>query len=72
MGLEDLTEVERKVYEYIKSHDFQRNKWSTSQASRDLNLSEDEIYEAIASMTKKIKDRIWVYYEDGGIRIVVE
>ena len=72
MGLEELTEIERKVYEYIKAGDFQSNKWSTPKAARDLNLKEDDVYEAIANLTRKIKDRIWVYYEDGGIRIVVD
>jgi hypothetical protein len=72
MAFEDLTENDKKVYEYIKSHDFVTTKWSTPRAASELGLTEDEIYEALANLTKHIKDNIWIYYEDGGMRIVAE
>jgi hypothetical protein len=72
MGLENLTDFEKKVYDYIKRHDFQKNKWSTREAARDLHASEDEVYKALSNLSKEIKDNIWIYYEDGAIRVVAE
>ena len=72
MGFENLTELEERLYEYIKTNDFQTNKWSTRDAARTLNVTEDQIYKALSTLTKEIKDNIWIYYEDGGIRIVAE
>jgi len=72
MALENLTELDRRLYEYIKLNDFQRNKWSTPDAARSLGVEESEIYESLANLTKHIKDKIWIYYKDGGLRIVVE
>ena len=72
MGLENLTELDRKLYEYIKQNDFQTNKWSTPSAARRLGVTEDAIYESLSNLAKHIKDNIWIYYENGGIRIVAE
>ncbi len=72
MSYEDLSELEKKVYEFIKANDFQSKKWSTPDAAKALNLSEDDIYNALSNLSKEIKDNIWIYYEDGGIRIVAE
>ncbi len=72
MSFENLTELEKRLYEYIKTNDFQTQKWSTREAARRLNASEEEIYKALSKLSKEIKDNIWIYYEDGGIRIVAE
>ena len=72
MALENLTELDRRLYEYIKLNDFERNKWSTPDAARSLGVEESEIYESLANLTKHIKDKIWIYYKDGGLRIVAE
>ncbi len=72
MALENLTELDRRLYEYIKLNDFEKNKWSTPDAARSLGVEESEIYESLANLTKQIKDNIWIYYKDGGLRIVVE
>ena len=72
MALENLTELDRRLYEYIKLNDFQRNKWSTPDAARSLGVEESEIYESLANLTKHMKDNIWIYYKDGGLRIVAE
>ncbi len=72
MSFENLTELEMRLYEFIKENDFQSKKWSTKDAARALHSSEDDIYNALANLSKEIKDNIWIYYEDGGIRIVAE
>ena len=72
MSMDDLTELDRRVYEYIKERDFQTNKWSTPDTARKLGVSEDDVYQALSNLSKHIKDNIWIYYEDGGLRIVAE
>ena len=72
MSFENLTDLERRLYEYIKTNDFQSRKWSTPDAARALNATEDDIYKALSNLSKEIKDNIWIYYEDGGIRVVAE
>jgi hypothetical protein len=72
MSFDNLTEFEKKVYEYIKINDFQSRKWSTREAARELHATEDDVYNALSKLTKEIKDNIWIYYEDGAIRMVAE
>ena len=72
MSFENLSELDIKVYEYIKANDFQSQKWSTRDAARVLHASEDDIYKALSNLSKEIRDNIWIYYEDGGLRIVAE
>ena len=72
MSIDKLTEKERRLYEYIKEGDFQSKKWSTPDAARALGLTEDEVYEGLSALAKQIKNNIWIYYEDGGIRIVAD
>ena len=72
MSFENLTKLEMNLYEYIKRNDFQNRKWSTKEAANALHTSDDEVYKALSNLSKEIKDNIWIYYEDGGIRIVAE
>ena len=72
MAEEGLTELDRRVYEYIKLNDFEANKWSTKDAARSLGVDDSAIYESLANLSKYIKDRVWIYYKDGGLRIQAE
>ena len=72
MAEEGLTEMDRRVYEYIKLNDFETNKWSTVDAARSLGVEESAIYEALSNLTKYMKDKVWIYYKDGGLRIQAE
>lgn len=72
MAFTDLSDNDRKLYEYIKGGDFETKKWSTPTASRTLGMTEDDVYEAMANLSKHIKDNIWIYYKDGGLRVVAE
>ncbi len=72
MAFTDLTEDDRKLYEYIRSGDFETRKWSTPSVSRALGMSEDQVYESLSNLSKHIKDNIWIYYKNGGLRVVAE
>ena len=72
MAWEDLSDFEKRLFEYIRANDFESRKWSTPDTASRFNVSEDEIYKGLANLTKQIKDRIWIYYKDGGVRIVAE
>jgi len=72
MAEKDLSDNDRRLYEYIKAGDFTSNKWSTPEAARALGLTEDDVYRSLTNLAKHIKDNIWIYYEDGGIRIVAD
>ena len=72
MGWEDLSELEKRLFEYIRANDFETRKWSTVDAAARLGATEDDIYKGLSTLSKEVKDRIWIYYKDGGIRIVAE
>jgi hypothetical protein len=72
MSFANLSEFEKKLYEYIKDNDFQSIKWSTRDVARTLHCTEDDVYNGLSNLSKEIKDNIWIYYQDGGIRIVAE
>ena len=72
MGAEDLTEFDRKLFEYLKAGDYEANKWSTPTAAEDLGVTEDEVYQSLSNLAKHLKDHVWIYYKDGGLRIATE
>jgi hypothetical protein len=72
MAWENLTEFDKRLYDYIKQNDFQTKKWSTPDAAQTLGVAEDEIYQSLSNLTKHIKDKVWIYYKDGGLRIATE
>ncbi len=72
MPQENLTELDKRVYQYIKLNDFETNKWSTPEAARSLGVDESEIYDSLANLSKHMKDKVWIYYKDGGLRIASE
>jgi predicted transcriptional regulator len=72
MAQEDLTELDMRVYQYIKLNDFATNKWSTPEAARSLGVEESEVYQSLANLSKHLKDKVWIYYKDGGLRIQAE
>jgi len=69
---EPLTENERRLWEYILTYDFEENPWSTPDAARELKMSEDDVYKALAEVNKKVGDDMYLYYRDGAIRIATE
>ncbi len=68
----DLTEFEIRLFEWIRQSDFESVAWSTKKAARSFKCKEDEIYEGVASLTKKLPNRIQVYYENGNLHIAAD
>lgn len=69
---EDLTDFELRLFEWIRQSDFEQVAWSTKSAAKSFKVKEDDIYQAVASLTKKIPNRIQVFYKDGSLRIAAE
>lgn len=72
MAIEDLDKLERRLYEWIKKSDFETVPWSSQRAAEAFDVSEDQIREALASLTSKIPNNIYVHYKDGAIRVAAE
>ena len=68
----DLTEFELRLFEWIRQSDFETVAWSTKKAARSFKCKEDEIYEGVTALTKKIPSRIQIYYEEGNLHIAAE
>ena len=62
---DDLSELEARLFEWIRQSDFHTMPWSTSKAAKAFKVKKDEIYEAVAALTKKVPDRIQVFYKEG-------
>jgi len=69
---EDLTENDRKLFEYLRSGDFEAKPWSTPDAARTLGMEEKSVYESLSNLSKHMKGRFYIYYKEGGLRIQAE
>ena len=72
MALSDLTKLESKLYLWLCKSDFENVPWSTPKAAKAFNVKQEEIYEALAELTKKIPNHIQIYYENDSIRIAAD
>tara|TARA_B100000886_G_scaffold109650_1_gene73448 strand:+ start:377 stop:589 length:213 start_codon:yes stop_codon:yes gene_type:complete len=68
----ELTTFELRLFEWIKQSDFENVAWSTRSAARSFKCKESEIYEGVASLSKKMPNRIQIYYENGNVHIAAE
>jgi len=71
-AMAELTEFELRLFEWIRQSDFETVAWSTKSAAKSFKCKEDEVYEGVASLTKKIPSRIQIYYKEGKIHIAAE
>ena len=69
MALSDLTDADKKVYEYLKANDFVENAWSTNKAAKALKMKEDDVYESLSNLAEYMRNNIHIHYKDGSIRI---
>ena len=69
---EELTELEARIFEWIRQSDFETVAWSTPKAAKSFKVKEDVVYEAVAALTRKVPDRIQVFYKDGSLHIAAE
>jgi hypothetical protein len=72
MSFDDLSEKDKKLYDYIKMGNFHSKKWSTPDAAAKLGMTEEEVYNSLSNLARHVKDNIWIYYEDGAMRVVAE
>ena len=69
MALSDLTDADKKVYEYLKADDFVEKAWSTKKAAKALKMKEDDVYESLSNLAEYMRNNIHIHYKDGSIRI---
>ena len=69
MALDDLTNSDKKVYEYLKLNDFVEKPWSTKKAAKALKMKEDDVYESLSNLAEYMRNNIHIHYKDGSIRI---
>ena len=69
MALNDLTDADKKVYEYLKANDFVEKAWSTKKAAKALKMKEDDVYESLSNLAEYMRNNIHIHYKDGSIRI---
>ncbi len=69
MALSDLTDADKKVYEYLKENDFVEKAWSTKKAAKALKMKEDDVYESLSNLAEYMRNNIHIHYKDGSIRI---
>ena len=73
VSFEDLTEFESRLIRWISSSDFVEIPWSTRRAAEAFKVEEEEeVYQALASLTAKVPENIQIFYDDGSIRIVAD
>ena len=72
VSFEDLTEFESRLIRWISSSDFVEVPWSTRRAAEAFKVEEEEVYQALASLTAKVPENIQIFYDDGSIRIVAD
>ena len=72
MAIKDLNDFDLRLLKWISASDFIEVPWSTKRAADAFKVTEKEVYEALSSLTIKVKDNIQIFYEDGEIRIVGE
>ncbi len=69
---DELTPFEAKVLKWLVKSDFHVQPWSTKDAAKAFKVSEDEIYEAVAALSKKAADQIQIFYKDGAVHIAAD
>ena len=69
---EELTELEARIFEWIRQSDFETVAWSTPKAAKSFKVKEEEVYQAVAALTRKVPNRIQVFYKQGSLHIAAE
>ena len=69
MAYEDLTEFEMRLFEWIRQSDFEEVPWKASRAAKAFKVTTEEVNEALAALTSKVPNNIYVHYDEGAIRL---
>ena len=68
----DLDEFEAGLLTWLVESDFHIEPWSTSKAAKAFKVEEDIIYEAVASLSRKVPNRIQIFYKNGALHIAAD
>lgn len=68
----DLDEFETGLLTWLVQAEFHIEPWSTSKAAKAFKVDEDTIYEAVASLSRKVPNRIQIFYKNGALHIAAE
>ena len=68
----ELSDLESGLLTWLVESDFHIQPWSTSRAAKTFKVKEDEIYEAVAALTRKVPQRIQVFYKNGALHIAAD
>ena len=68
----DLTDFEAGLLEWLCENNFHVEPWSTQNAAKQFYVEEEAIYEAIAALTRKVPQRIQVFYKNGALHIAAD
>jgi len=69
---DELTEFEAKLLKWLVKSEFHLQPWSTKAAAKAFKVSEDEVYDAVAALSKKAPERIQIFYKEGSIHIAAD
>ena len=69
---DDLTDLEARLFEWIRQSDFETVPWSTPKAAKAFKVKQDEIYDALSALTRKVPKRIQISYKDVSLRVAAE
>ena len=69
---DELTEFEAKLLKWLVKSEFHLQPWSTKAAAKAFKVSEDEVYDAVAALSKKAPERIQIFYKEGTLHIAAD
>jgi len=69
---DELTEFEAKLLKWLVKSDFHIEPWSTKAAAKAFKTKESDVYEAVAALTKKVPERIQIFYNEGAVHIAAD
>lgn len=69
---DELTEFEAKLLRWLVKSDFHIEPWSTKAAAKAFKTKEADVYEAVAALTKKVPERIQIFYNEGAVHIAAD
>ena len=72
MTEDELDQLDNKLYEYLVEHDFTTEEWATPNAAKHFGVKESDIYKSLSKLAKLKKEKVWIYYQDGRIKIAAE
>jgi hypothetical protein len=57
---------------WLVKSEFYLQPWSTKAAAKAFKVTEDEVYDAVAALSKKAPERIQIFYKEGSIHIAAD